>query len=167
MILETNRLQIIALTPKQFELLLNDKISFEKEVGFQSSCTKWDDDTTKAMIELHQECVKHSQNYWWFTNWQIVLKAENKVVGSACFMKEPDEDGFVEIGYGTDKPYQNKGIMSEAAKALCDWALSQQNVRGVIAQAEKENFASHKVIERCGMQLVDETENLLVFRRLK
>jgi RimJ/RimL family protein N-acetyltransferase len=36
-------------------------------------------------------------------------RKENTVVGSACFKGEPDENHQVEIGYGTDEKFRNRG----------------------------------------------------------
>jgi RimJ/RimL family protein N-acetyltransferase len=146
MIIETTRLQIVPLTVEQFHLLL---------------CSNTLDlHTQQAMEGLYKEALKHPDTYWWYTNWQIILKAGNKSIGSACFMKEPDECGQVEIGYGINEEYRNQGYVTEAAKAICDWALQQNNVKSVIAETEVDNYASHRVLEKCGLwkyKSLDET----------
>jgi RimJ/RimL family protein N-acetyltransferase len=138
MIIETTRLRIIPLTIEQFHELLGSN--------------SLDPQTQQAMEGLYKEALKHSDIYWWYTNWQIILKTENKSIGSACFMKEPDEHGQVEIGYGMNQDYRNQGYMTEAVKMMCEWALQQDNVKFVIAETEADNHASHRVLEKCGMQ---------------
>ncbi|MDR1437065.1 MAG: GNAT family N-acetyltransferase [Candidatus Symbiothrix sp.] len=72
-------------------------------------------------------------------------------MGRACFKGEPDENHQVEIGYGTDEKFRNRGYMTEAVKAMCEWAFSQPGVEAVIAETAPDNQASHRVLEKCGL----------------
>jgi RimJ/RimL family protein N-acetyltransferase len=135
--METERLHIVPLTPEEFLRLLTEDY--------------FDPDTQMAMEYLYQETLTHIEKYRWYTNWQITLKEEDIVVGSACFKGEPDEDNQVEIGYGTDYRFRNQGYMTEAVKAMCEWAFSQPGVEAVIAETYSDNQASHRVLEKCGM----------------
>ena len=155
--LSTERLKIIPLTLHQFKLLLDGIGEMEKELKLSTSNECLDGDTQEAMEGLYQEAVKNREKYIWYTNWQIILKSENKAIGSACFMKCPDENGEVEIGYGINSTYQNNGYMTEAARAICEWAISQLDVSLIIAETEKDNIASHKVLQKCGMEKYKET----------
>ena len=74
----------------------------------------------------------------------------------------PNENGEVEIGYGLGKAYRRNGYMTEAIKAMCEWALKQTGVSAVIAQTDFDGFASQKVLERCGFKKYSEAETLLV-----
>ena len=38
------------------------------------------------------------------------------MVGDLCLMGEPDENGMVEIGYGTYEDFRKRGVMAEAVK---------------------------------------------------
>ena len=69
-----------------------------------------------------------------------------------------DENGEVETGYGINEKYRCQGFMSEALTAISDWALNQSKVLKVIAETEKENTASHKVLQKCGFKKYKETE---------
>lgn len=42
--------------------------------------------------------------------------------------------------------------MTEAVKAMCEWALKQNGVTSVIAETELEVLASQKILERCGFK---------------
>ncbi len=99
----------------------------------------------------------------WYTNWRILWKSENVCVGSACFMGQPDARGVVEIGYGTHTAYRNRGFMTEAVGAMLRWALDQPRVSQVIAESERENVASHRVLEKNGMRLIRQTETSLFY----
>ena len=76
----------------------------------------------------------------------------------------PNKDGEVVIGYYTLTEYQGNGYMTEAVSNLKNWLLSQPNVRFVIADTEKDNIASHKVLEKAGANMYQETEELYFWR---
>lgn len=98
-------------------------------------------------------------DYLWLTNWQIILKSENKSIGSCNFKNLPDKNGSVEIGYGIHNNYRNRAFMTETLAAMCNWALSWANVNYVIAETEKDNIASQCVLCNCGMKIYNETDS--------
>ncbi|MBR3153048.1 MAG: GNAT family N-acetyltransferase, partial [Clostridia bacterium] len=59
-----------------------------------------------------------------------------------------DDKGIVEIGYGINEGYENKGYMTEAVRAIVKWASEQPNVNQIEAEAEECNFASLRVLEK-------------------
>jgi RimJ/RimL family protein N-acetyltransferase len=61
-----------------------------------------------------------------------------------------------EIGWILNKKYWNYGYVSEAAKAVLDFAKNQLHLQRVIAQCDWRNIASARVMEKTGMQLIDE-----------
>jgi RimJ/RimL family protein N-acetyltransferase len=162
--IETERLQIIPLTTAQFQLLLEGINRMEQEMGLTSSGECLDRDTQEAMEGLYSEALKRPDKYRWYTNWQLILKSENKAIGSACFMKEPDENHQVEIGYGMNDDYRNHGYTTEAVKAMCEWALSQPDVESVIAQTDVNNPASHRVLEKCRMRKYEQSDGNIYWR---
>lgn len=163
MILETSRLRIIPLTIEQFVLLLSGRNKVEEALGLVISGKYLDEYMQQAMGYLYQEGLKHKDNFVWYTSWQIILKAENKSIGSACFKKEPDENGCVEIGYGIDNDYRSCGYMTEAFCAMSNWAFSHREVKTVMAKTNKDNYASQKVLQKCGMILSGESDGLLIW----
>ena len=54
--------------------------------------------------------------------------------------------------------------MTEAVSNLKNWLLSQPDVRFVIADTEKDNVASHRVLEKAGANMYQETEELYFWR---
>lgn len=156
--LETKRLCIIPLTLYQFKLLLEGIDEVEKELGLVPSKVPLDENTQQAMESLYVEAQRHPNEYLWLTNWQIILKSENKTIGSADFKNLPGESGEVEIGYGINPDYEGMGYMTETVEAMCKWAFDQQGVKRVIAETEKDNYASQKVLQKCGMKKYKETD---------
>lgn len=158
MIIETQRLKIIPLTEEQFALLLEGIDRMEESLYLAPSGKLTDSHLQWVMKYQYQKAMSDKDNWLWYTNRQIVLKSENKVVGSINFKNAPDENGEVEIGYGTNAGFRNKGYMTEAVKALSEWALQQPLVKRVIAETLKDNIASHRVLEKSGMIKYRETD---------
>ncbi|MBR4329913.1 MAG: GNAT family N-acetyltransferase [Candidatus Riflebacteria bacterium] len=101
-----------------------------------------------AYKEMLDGCVNHPENHIWYTLWFMELKnSKNEIVGTLSF-KGIDEKGVVEIGYGINDGYENKGYTTEAVKALSEWASKQPNVKQIEAETEETNIASIRVLEK-------------------
>jgi RimJ/RimL family protein N-acetyltransferase len=83
------------------------------------------------------------------TAWQIT--GNGVIVGEVGF-KGPPKLGEIEIGYTTHPGYRRQGYMSEAVAALCAFAFGQTtyNVTRIAALTRRRNFASQKVLTKCG-----------------
>lgn len=158
MIIETKRLKLIPLHREQLSLLLKGIPDLEKKMNLVPSGEVLDEHLKQAIAQMYEGVSKHPQNYLWYTNWQIILKSGNRSIGSCGFKSPPDEAGCVEIGYGINKNYRNQGFMTETLKAICNWALSQSDVKYIIAETDKDNLASQKVLQNCTMRLYRETD---------
>ncbi|MDD3224880.1 MAG: GNAT family N-acetyltransferase [Clostridium sp.] len=82
------------------------------------------------------------------------------MLGSVDFKNIPNENCEVDIGYGLGKEFEHNGYMTEAAKAMCDLALKQEGVRNVIAETDLDNFASQRILERCGFKKYKQEETI-------
>ena len=71
---------------------------------------------------------------------------------------ERKDDG-VEVGYALLPAYYNQGYCSEALQGAMEW-LFAHGFRKVMAGAFEENRASLRVMEKCGMTLQPETEDI-------
>lgn len=167
MILETERLNIIALSPEQFGVLLSDECKLHLQLGLNPSDEYMSEYLWNAMNYLYKKVLNDPDEYLWLTNWQIILKSENKAIGSADFKNTPDKHRSVEIGYGIHHKYRNRGYMTEAVIAMCNWALNQQEVKYIIAETEKDNLASQKVLQKAGMILYNETDSCFLWNLRK
>lgn len=95
--------------------------------------------------------------------WVIVERATGTVVGDAGFHGPPD-DGTVEIGYSVVPDRRRRGYASEAATALCRWALRRPDVRAVVASCASDNVGSIRTLERSGFIRVGVDGDLLRWR---
>ena len=109
-----------------------------------------DAEMKKAYGEMLHGAQEHPKIRELYAMWFIKLKGESGVViGDLCF-KGLSDDGMVEIGYGIYPPYENHGYATEAVKALVDWVIKHDGVKSVEAEAEEDNIASLRVLDKCG-----------------
>ncbi|GGB81435.1 hypothetical protein GCM10011325_06120 [Dyadobacter sediminis] len=101
--------------------------------------------------------------YYWYTNWEIVLKSTNTSIGGIGFVGYPNEKKEAEIGYMIDANEQGKGYATEALKTLSAWAFQQKDVDSVIVRTAHDNIASIKILDKNGFRLVSKVDDLLTY----
>lgn len=77
----------------------------------------------------------------------IFCKDDRRVVGSAGVKDVPNKN--VEVCYGLSEEFEHNAYMTEAVKAMCEWALKQNSVINVIVETDLEYFASQRILEHC------------------
>jgi ribosomal-protein-alanine N-acetyltransferase len=81
----------------------------------------------------------------------VIFKLNNNdFVGEAYFNQL--ETGEIKVGYLFHKKFWNKGYATEVLRAMLEWAKNNINTEYIIAYADKENTASFRVMEKCGMK---------------
>lgn len=71
-------------------------------------------------------------------------------VGMCGFVRR--SEAAPEIGYWIGEPYWDKGIATEAVRALIDYAFGDLGLEALVAAARVVNPASRRVVEKCGFQ---------------
>jgi ribosomal-protein-alanine N-acetyltransferase len=66
----------------------------------------------------------------------------------------------VEVAYLMDKTYWGKGLATEAAKGIRDYAFNNLNLSRLICLIDPENTASIKVAQKIGMTLEKRLEGI-------
>lgn len=64
----------------------------------------------------------------------------------------PPWQEMVELRYGVHEKGWGKGVAGEAAKAVMQWAVTERGVRRFIAETEKTNTRSGKVLQKMGFR---------------
>ena len=80
----------------------------------------------------------------------IVRTADRLVVGSIG-INPPDDHGQAMTGYSVYPAFEGNGYASEAAKALCDWAMEQSGIASIKATIRAGHTASEIVATRAGL----------------
>lgn len=159
--LTSQRLYIQALSGDEVGLLATDLASLQAKLGLVYKGEAIIGHLLEVTKQQENVIAADTINVLWNTFWLFVLKQENTAIGSACFKGAPDASGAVEIGYGTNALFQNKGYTSEAVGALCRWAFTQPGVKTVLAETEKSNLPSQRVLQKNGFAVYRQTADCL------
>ena len=83
----------------------------------------------------------------------VVPRGQGAIIGYCGFFYHP-EDGIedLEIGYRLHPDYWNRGLMTEAARAVRDHGFCDRKLSRVISLVHPENFPSRRVAEKNGMK---------------
>jgi RimJ/RimL family protein N-acetyltransferase len=91
----------------------------------------------------------------------LVLREENRLIGYCGFFRQVvDQLNEIEIGYRVHRDYWNRGLATEGAQAVRNYAFDILKLERVISLIHPENHASRRVAEKSGMKL----EKMTVFR---
>ncbi len=79
-------------------------------------------------------------------NWAITIKGVDKMIGIAGIYRIQPENYRGEIGYMIMPQFQDKGYVTEAAKAITNYGFNQMNLNSIEAVIDPKNTASEKVL---------------------
>ena len=82
----------------------------------------------------------------------IELRATHRVIGTIGFMWYQADNRSAEVGYSLSRAYWNRGLMSEALRAVIAYAFDELSLNRIEAQHECDNLASGRVMEHAGMR---------------
>lgn len=134
--------------------------------------SKWEDqyayELFKLMrqLELEEEYISDNLKETIDLNWKNKLKYEcmitenihNNVIGLISVKLKYLEDNMIEIGYVIDKEHWNMGYATSAVKLIVKYIHEQnRNVR-ILAAVNSNNYASIKVLKKCGFIKVGRTK---------
>ncbi len=147
--IETERLILKPLTYEQLIKYTKCDNSLERELNLNKTSRTISTELNEALKQaILPNVADKSKNYLYSTIWTAISKEENKMVADICMYGEPNEDGEIEIGYGTYDEFRNKGFMTEIVRGIISWVRTQKKVKSIIASTEKTNEASLKVLEK-------------------
>jgi ribosomal-protein-alanine N-acetyltransferase len=87
-----------------------------------------------------------------FYQWAIVLKSINEPIGTISVVQQRDDIKMVHIGYCIGKKWWNKGITSEAFKAIIKYFFEEVGINRIESRHDTNNPNSGKVMVKCGLK---------------
>ena len=121
--------------------------------------------TIEDALKFIEDIKNNSLSYW-----AITQKENKKLIGTICLFGFSEELKKCEIGYELLTEYQGKGIMSEAAKKVIEYAIQTLGLKAIDAYTHKDNQSSTNLLIELKFErtdIVDETNSDLTLFRLK
>ncbi len=156
--IETERLVLFPYTRENLALFNRDLPAFEALFGVTYRGEELDGPLRGFLKQLEQEIADDSEHYLFFTEFLIVRKEDDTVIGSIDYKYVP-RDGVTELGYGLNPDYEGQGYMTEALRAFLDLGRAL-GVRIVRADTLKDNLKSQRVLRKCGFRFLREDGSL-------
>ncbi len=145
--IETKRLLILPLNYDQLIKYIAADNSLEEELNLNETNRTMSPELKEALEQtILPGVIDVSKNYLFSTLWTIISRERNAMVGDLCLINGEAESGEIEIGYGTYEQFRGNGYMSEALGGMTIWLQKQKIFSKLIANTEKSNVASFKVL---------------------
>lgn len=109
--INTERLKLTPMTAEEFDSIIKSE-EFSDIENFQ---------TIANTVKAKPKQIK------WYTNWRIVLKDSDTVVGGAGFAGLPNADYAATLHCGIAEQYLGNGYLAEAVNAMAEWAFSHDD----------------------------------------
>ena len=84
-------------------------------------------------------------------SWGIEYAATGQIIGTIGWMWIQRDNASAEVGYSLARDFWNRGIMTEALRAVIAHGFKSMNLNRIEAQHETTNPASGAVMRKCGM----------------
>lgn len=156
--IECERLYIKALTLEEMKQVQKENQNIIKE----SVLT----DVIRQAITRKVERMEAVPNevHPWLTYWLIQKKESSQGIGVIGSKFLPDEEGYVELGYGIATEYRGNGYMTEALEGFLDWLYEFPFCNGALLSIRNENISSIKVAEKCEFEYMEMRDGYRVYR---
>ena len=105
-------------------------------------------------IEYTKEYLQYIANHYKlgdFYDWAIILRKENKMIGTCGFTRFHMNHDCAEIGYVINPAYRGQGIACEAVRSVMHFGFENLGLHRIEAKYIEGNEASRRVMEKVGM----------------
>lgn len=82
-------------------------------------------------------------------DWCITLKPHLEPIGSITAVQDFPDKRYCELGYCISKDQWNKGIMTEALRAVTLYIFKNTDYQWIQARCDSENHQSRRCLEKC------------------
>ncbi len=150
----TQRLETDRLILRRFER--EDAEAMYKNWASDEAVTKYLTWPAHPSQEISQMVIEDwvneysNQNYY---HWAIVLKDNGtEPIGDIAVVNMKEDISMANIGYCIGRAWWNKGITSEALKAVMDFLFDVVDVNRIELRHDPRNPNSGKVMKKCGLK---------------
>jgi ribosomal-protein-alanine N-acetyltransferase len=91
-------------------------------------------------------------------DWCITLKPSLEPIGSITAVQDFPDERYCEMGYCIAKDQWNKGLMTEAVKAVVGYIFRNTDYLWIRARYDRENEASGRTLLKCNFKKTGEED---------
>jgi ribosomal-protein-alanine N-acetyltransferase len=91
-------------------------------------------------------------------DWCITLKPSPEPIGGITAVQDFPDERYCEIGYCLSRNQWNRGIMTEATRAVVEYIFRNTDYLWIQARYDKENEASGRTLSKCRFKKVGEED---------
>ena len=145
--IETDRLYLRQFTPHDLEplSLITSDPDVVRYIGGKP--------LSKAVSKTLDRIIQHYREHG-FGLWAVIYKQDSPLIGycGLRFFKHPQATTpEIILSYMLAKAYWGRGLATEGAKASLEYGFETLKLERIVAIAHSENLASHRVMEKVGM----------------
>lgn len=171
--ISSERLDLVAMTWEIVDALIGgDADRLARLTGARFRVPVQPPPLTRDALPFMRDRLNSDPTEVGWSQWLILLRETGSAAGSAGFVGKPDDAGVVTLGYSIYPEFEGRGVATEAARALIEWAFDQAEVIRVRATIPPWHAASLRVARKANMKRVgtahdDEAGEVLVYEKSK
>ena len=148
--LTTDRLVLRRFEIDDAQAMYDNWTTDEKVTKFMT----WDiHESVEKTRELLTQWVSQYENLEYY-KWVIEYIPENNIIiGDINLHAVSNQSWRADLGYNIGSKWWNKGIMTEAAYAVVEYAFNEIGMNKICAAHDTENIGSGRVMQKIGMVL--------------
>ncbi|HPB31752.1 MAG TPA: GNAT family N-acetyltransferase [Candidatus Sumerlaeota bacterium] len=161
--IETPNLLLLACEADAARALVESRILARKVIGYRLM-EGWPGAELLERLPGYVSSVERDPSLLGWGVWLVIHERTRLVIGDTGFTSPPEPDGTVRITFNMHEEFRGKGLATEAARALLNWAFSWDGIRAVSARCSMNNEPARRVLEKIGMSPVGSSEDEILWR---
>lgn len=154
MLISGSRVKLQLLTNDELKLWLESPFKLENKLDMGIDVEPIEGNLKRAFEIKISNMDRDPGNEHWYSYFAIIFNG--RVVGTIGAKGKPDSKNVIEVGYGIAENYYNRGIVTEALGLFSDYFIREYSVDRIIANTDRYNIASQKVLIKNGfIEIVD------------
>lgn len=147
-VIKTSRLELRPLEHRNAEQVLHLRSDEEVNRYIQRKRLSKIDDALAFIDKIQAEYKKKES-----VSWAIHLEDEPLMIGSICLWNFSSDRKTAEVGYDLHPAQQNKGVMTEALRAVLHFGFQELQLHTVKAYTHRANENSKKLLFKNGFRI--------------
>lgn len=111
----------------------------------------------KETARVHVQAMLDHWAKYGYGMWVVTECTDSAFVGE-CGIRWQEDSPDIELSYGLSPAFRQRGLATEAARAVIAHARDQIKLQRITAIARADNHISHRILEKLGMTLIWRSE---------